>query len=204
MEEYPSNSFKSKELEAKKEREKKDKVVTGIVRKKKGVTSKLASIFLEEDIDNVGSYIVNDVLIPSAKKAVHDVLADSVDMLFGNGTRSKTSVPGSRVSYRSYYNDKQDRRSVPQGPRKMATYEYNDIEFENRGDAENVLSCMEETISMYGIVSVADLYDFAGYPGTPTDQKYGWDDLHTAYVYRKVGISGGGYSIKFPRARPIE
>ena len=70
----------------------------------------------------------------------------------------------------------------------------NDIIFDNREEAENVLSKMKEVVSMYGIVSVADLCDIVGIDGHYMDFKRGWTDINGAQI---VEVRNG-YSIKFP------
>ena len=75
----------------------------------------------------------------------------------------------------------------------------NDIIIENRGEAEDVLSRMDELIDQYGLVSVADLYDLVGINGNYTDNKYGWFNIRTASVVRVRD----GYMIKLPKAVPL-
>ena len=58
---------------------------------------------------------------------------------------------------------------------------------------------MEELISMYGLVSVADLYELVGITGSYTDNKYGWYDIRSASVVRVRD----GYLLKFPKAIPL-
>ena len=67
---YKANSRKSKEdMRANSsERRKVEKVVSGNVRtRKKGEINRFKDVFIAEDISNVKSYIVMDVLIPAAK-----------------------------------------------------------------------------------------------------------------------------------------
>ena len=77
--------------------------------------------------------------------------------------------------------------------------EISDIIIENRGEAEDVLSRMDELIDQYGLVSVADLYDLVGINGNYTDNKYGWFNIRTASVVRVRD----GYMIKLPKAVPL-
>jgi hypothetical protein len=51
-------------------------------------------------------------------------------------------------------------------------------------------------IDTYGIVSVADFYDLVGITGNYTDNKYGWNNIHSASIVRVRE----GYMIKLPRA----
>ena len=159
MEEYKSNSHKSKDEEKKKEIA---KVVTGEVKtKKKNEAQKFADTFISEDIANVKSYILMDVLVPALKKAISDVVTNGIDMiLYGEPGRTKKSTTASKVSYRSYYDRTSDRDDYISSRRRG--FEYEDIILETRGEAEEVLMRMDELIDTYGIVSVGDLYDLVG------------------------------------------
>lgn len=192
--EYKSNSFKSKEETTNKSEEKKiEKIVNGKVKKKK--KTKFADIFSSEDVSNVKSYIIDDVLLPAVKRAINDMVSEGIHMLLYGEKSTKSSTPGSRVSYRSYY-DKPDSRTSRVG---SPVYNYDEIILETRGEAEDVLSRMDEIIDQYGIISVADFYDLVGVSSSYTDNKYGWVDIRTAEVIR----TRDGYKIKLPRAKAL-
>lgn len=72
MEEYKPNSHKSKEERKESIPEKHvEKVISGTVKpKKKSEMQKFADVFISEDVNNVKSYIVMDVLVPAIKKAI--------------------------------------------------------------------------------------------------------------------------------------
>ena len=72
MEEYKPNSHKSKEEQKNLVPEKRvEKVISGTVKsKKKSEMQKFADVFISEDVNNVKSYIVMDVLVPAIKKAI--------------------------------------------------------------------------------------------------------------------------------------
>lgn len=197
MQDYQSNSHRSREST---EEKRLTKVVTGSVRpKKKSNTEKLAELFLPEDVENLKTYVVRDILIPAGKKAVSEI----IDMfLYGSTGRSSKGTNASKVSYRSYYENSNDRRTATAPSRPSTGYHYDDIVFDNRGEAEEVLVSMEECIATYGMVTVRDFYDLVGVTGNHTDQKYGWLDLRTASVVR-LRMGEGGYMIKLPRAVPL-
>ena len=77
-------------------------------------------------------------------------------------------------------------------------YSGNDLYSE--GEAEDVLSRMDELIDTYGVVSVADLYDLVGISCNYTDNKYGWTNLRNAEPVRVRD----GYMLKLPKALPID
>lgn len=198
MEEYKPNSHRSKEAPA--PEKKVEKVVRGSVKaKKKSEIQKFASVFIQEDAQKVKSYILMDVLVPSLKKAISDIVTNGIDMmLYGETGRTKKSGTASKVSYRNYYDKREDRRDYNSN-RTRSGYDYDDIIVDNRGEAEEVLSRMDELIATYGIVSVADLYDLVGITGNYTDNKYGWTDIRSASVVRVRD----GYMLKLPRALPL-
>ena len=202
MIEYKPNSHKSKE-ERIPER-KVEKVVSGVVKpKKKSDIQKFADIFISEDISNVKSYILLEVLIPAIKKAIFDIVTNGIDMiLYGEGrTRNKSTI-ASKVSYQRYY----DRTMVDEQRRNYSNssarngFDYDELIFPTRGDAEAVLDAMNEIISQYGVVSIMDLYDLAN---VSTDNyqlnRYGWTDISGCKVIRVRD----GYILNLPRPLPI-
>lgn len=197
MEEYKSNSHKSKEHADKKV----DKIVTTNVKtKKKNEIRKFADIFISEDASNVKSYVIMDVLIPAVKKAISDIVTNGIDMiLYGGSGSKKSSLGASKVSYRSYYDRGSDRREDRVSTGIRSRYSYDDIIIENRGEAEAVLEGLDDLIDRYKMASVADLYDLVGITGSYTDNNYGWTDIRSASVVRVRD----GYMLKLPRALPL-
>lgn len=210
MEEYKSNSYRSKELQKKETNEnikpqdrKVEKVVTGVVKtKKKSKISQAMDNFISEDAKNVKSYVLGEVLIPAIKKAISDIVTDGIDIILYGETRGKNRrSTADRVSYRSYYDDRGGRNRMNERQAIMAgSYSYDDIILSTRGEAEDVLSRMDELIETYGLVRVADLYDLVGITGNYTDNKYGWMNIRNAEIIRVRD----GYMIKMPRAVPID
>ena len=80
------------------------------------------------------------------------------------------------------------------------SYSYDDIILSTRGEAEDVLTRMDELMDKYGLVRVADLYDLVGITGNYTDNKYGWTNIRNAKITRLRD----GYMIEMPRAVPID
>lgn len=207
MEEYKSNSYRSKELQknddVKPEDRKIEKVVTGVVKtKKKSKISQAMDNFISEDAKNVKSYVLGEVLIPAIKKAISDIVTDGIDIiLYGEARGRNKRSTADRVSYRSYYDDRGGRNRMNERQAIMAgSYSYDDIILSTRGEAEDVLSRMDELIETYGLVRVADLYDLVGITGNYTDNKYGWMNIRNAEIIRVRD----GYMIKMPRAVPID
>lgn len=199
MIDYKPNSHKYKEEQKTKDK-KIEKVVTGVAKaKKKGELQKFADIFIAGDISNVKSYIIDDVLIPIAKKAIDDIVNNGLKiLLYGSDEgfrRTKNSC--TRASYRDYYDDDSRHKSANLSTKR---FDYDDVLFETRSDAAKVLTQMDEIIEQYEVVSVADMYDLAGLSQPYTSNKYGWSDIRSAEVVR----AHDGYIIKLPRALPID
>lgn len=200
---YPSNANKRRE-EKDPEEKKIEKIVSGkVVRRKKPLSKRITGVFIGEDINSVGSYVVHDVLIPAAKSAISEMVQGGIEMLlFGErrGDRTKRSQGRSYVSYdkASYRNVRDDRREL--SSRSRATHNFDDISLTTRGEAEEVLSHLVDLIIDYGQASVSDLYDLVGITGNFTDNKYGWTDLSSASVSR----GRDGYLLNLPRTRLLD
>lgn len=190
-----SHRYKEEQKNASSER-KIEKVVSGNVKtKKKSETSKLRDVFIAEDVSNVKSYIFMDVLVPAIKNAIVDIVTDGVNMIFGTKGKAKTSS-SNYVSYRDY--SRRDDRVRDARPSNR--FNYDDLIFESRGEAEAVRDQMDAMIERYGFVTIADMYDMADLSAPYTSNKYGWTNLRNADVVRVRE----GYIIKLPRALPID
>jgi hypothetical protein len=201
MEEYKPNSDKYKKDKNKEDEKRAEKIVSGsVVTKPKSAIKKFSESFVSEDLKNVKSYVIGDVLIPAIKKAISDIVRDGIDMLlYGSSSKRgdrRSSVD--RVSYSNYYD--RDRRILPDTRSTYSGYLDRDIILSSRGEAEDVLARMDELMDTYGLVRVADLYDLVGITGNYTDNKYGWTNIRNAEI---VHVRDG-YLIKMPRAVPID
>ena len=176
---------------------KNEKIVRGAAKvKKKNKILKFADIFLAEDIDSVKEYIVTDVVIPAVKNAI----SDTVDAFLFNGSKDRRRSTASKVSYGRDFDDR-ERRVKEDRSRRAKGYEYDEIIFNTRGDAEAVLDRMNDMLDQFSIVSVGDLYDMADIStDNYTVNKYGWKDIQSANVVRVRD----GYIIKLPKPMPID
>lgn len=199
MEEYKSNSDRSKNQSQEVPQRRAEKVITGgVTQRRKSGIDKLGSIFLAGDVEDVKEYIIEDVLIPTIKRAFYDIICNGTGMLLGERNSNKGSQ-SSRVSYRAYYDRSDERKSRDNSNQSRSNYSYKDLIFDNRGDAEVVLEQMFELLDRYDAVSIADLFDLAGESSNYTDNKYGWTNLADA----RVQPVRGGYVIQLPRATTL-
>ena len=206
MDEFVPNSHKFKEEQKKstaltterKEKPSVQRITKGKVKtKKKSELRKFADVFIAEDISKVKSYALGEVIIPTIKKAICDIISNGIEMILWGETGHTKRSSGSRISYSKYYDDRRDGRRSDVSARTR--YDLDDVIFESRDEAKEVLERMDELIDQYGMASIADFYDLAGVTGNYTDNKYGWTNLSAADVVRVRD----GYMIKLPRVRPL-
>ena len=201
MENYKPNSHKSKEENKTlpDEREKLEKVIKGTVKTKKNEMRKLRDVFISEDVKSVKSYILMDVLVPAIKDAIEDIVTNGIRMVLRGETSARKSSSASKISYNRIYDNKRDNDRFARDSSPSIRYSYDDIILESRGEAEDVITRMEEIIEEYGFVRVADLYDLVGITGDYTDNKYGWTSIRSAEPVRVRN----GYMLRLPRAVPL-
>ena len=210
MTEYKPNSHKSKEENNEVERKKLEPIAKGRKVDKKNESFK---DMVKNNMPSIKEYVVCDILIPTAKKALSeiigsssDIIVDTVDtLLFGEKRSRRRRGGSSRTSYYKYYEDRERDRDRDRDRRRgydrvRRGYDFEDIILDSRREAEEVLDRMEDLIDTYKIVSVADLYDLVGISGNYTDNKYGWTNLRNAYVESHRD----GYSLKLPKPLPLD
>lgn len=181
-----------------------------VSKRKATIGERLAKTFLsEENVDNVGDYLLNDVVIPAIKDTIVDFIQKGTDMLFYGETKSRSgrrrgaddrenynrisTVGGRSSSSRSSGGySRRDYNRVYRG--------YESVYLESRGDAEEVIDNLTELVLDYKCVSVADLYDLVGLPSVHTDNKWGWYDVTRASIRRVRG----GWTIDLPEPEPLD
>lgn len=202
MSDYKPNSHKYREGQSKPPEKREIKpVIKGTAKiKKKSEIRKFADVFVAEDASNVKSYIIDNMVIPGVKKLFVGIICTAAEMIFGEqgyGRNGQGGRGGSYISYGDRYGRREERNVSAAKPR----FDYNDILFETRGEAEAVLRAMWGSIDDYGYVTIADMYDFADLTAPPfTSVKYGWKDLTDAHIVRTFD---GAYMIKLPRATQL-
>jgi hypothetical protein len=202
---YPSNSKTQSERSELLEKRVQRIISRKVKRQKRSLSKRILGFIFEDTTKNVGEYIIHDVLIPAAKNMVCDIIGwggFAEILLFGEKRGSRTRREGERsyTPYGSYYRqlDRERDRGISKVGR--ARHDFDEIIFETRGEAEEVLSHLVDLTIDYDVASVADLYDLVGIESAHTDQKYGWTDLRGASVSRVRE----GYMINLPRTKPID
>ena len=185
--EYPGNPKRSKKVET----------VGKIITKEPNTGKKILSTFFQGDFRTVGSYLLGDILLPTVKDTLSDILHSTIDILvsgdsYGYSRSIRNRKEKDRVSYNKISNRKrQDEDRDYASPREYLK----EVIFEEAGDAEEILDTLVTAIDDAGYVSVADYYEACNIPSNFTDNKRGWDTLASARVKRVKG----GYIINLPR-----
>lgn len=182
-----------------------EKVVSSEVTvKEKSLGGKLAETFLSEDVANVKTYILKDVIIPAIKDTIVDIVKNGIEMMFYGdtkiGRRDTRSSGGTYVSYSSYYQPTSRSRTESSGDSNRNRNNSRDFIFASRGEAEKVLDTLCEIVAEYQAASVADLCQLVGVTGEWTDNKWGWFELGSASVKRVHG----GYMLDLPKPTYLE
>ena len=155
MEDYKPNSHKSREeARAPESKERMEKVVTGEVKlKKKTGIRKFADVFIVEDIRNVLGFVWTDLVVPATKEIAYNSFTSTLDyLMYGiGGGRSKRSSSSSRTSYDRFYEKERERdRRDPRDSGTRSRFDYEDVIFKSRGDADLVLAKMQKRPSTTG------------------------------------------------------
>ena len=203
---FPKNSNAAKKPHP--ERVRNEKVIKGrAIQRKKPLGSRISELFVVEDADSVGSYLVLDVLIPAAKNLIADMVGEGIQrMLFGDSSgysRSRNSGPSRGYTSYSSIGKPSYKSSEPRNlsPRSRATHNFGDIILPTRGEAEQVLDRMFGMLDQYDLVTVADLYDFVGITSEYTDNDWGWTELRGLV---KIHRARDGYLLDLPKPSPIK
>ena len=176
-----------------------------VVKKKRTVMDKFKESFLGES-ENLGDYIMYDVLIPAFRDTVSDLGFGLIERLVGGG-RSRPGR-GSFVrdrgrSYVSYNNTRDrdrgrdDRRDLDRETRSR--HNFDNIVFTHKWQAEDVLAHLVEMVAEYDEATVRSFYELSNIEAEYTDDRYGWTNLRDAYVTR----TRNGFIIVFPPTRPL-
>ena len=202
---YPSNSHRSKERgqEVKPaDTPRVEKIIQGgAAIRQDSLAEKARKTFIAEDIKRVGSYIVSNVIVPAIKRGIDDAVSNGVHMmLYGSSKPSDTRRSGGqRIAYDEIYPTRRDDRHSREYQRGRV-FNFSNITFEERGDADLVLDTLQEFIDCYGQARVSDFYEAAGITDVDyTSVDYGWTSLRRAYVEP----DGDGWCIYLPRPVPL-
>lgn len=201
----PANSHTAKEAAqaAAAPREPIEKVITGNARViKTPWYRRVGQSMVADDAQTIGEHILFNIIIPSTKNLIRDVLVGTVDRTFyGSGVRSAAGPGGMRGTQGGIRQKYHEIASGPSDPRRVmsqsdrATHNFGNLMLDTRDEAIHVLNQLIDRINKYGSASVADFYDYCGV--TTSDyaaQRWGWTDL----LGTDVRQSRGGWHLVLP------
>ena len=192
---YPANPTKQQERRTKKV------VEGGVSKQKKSLGKKIEETFLSATFAEVIADCATEVVIPAVKNMLYDAISGGFQMLLWGEIKNGTNARrGPYIDYagRSRYSTTSSKRDDP--PFKKAHRNIDDVYFETKADAYNVLDNLMAAVDKYGEVSVSDLNDLIGEAGEFTDNKYGWTNLSRAEIKRYRN----GWLLVLPNVNPLE
>ena len=185
---------------------------------KKPMSRKISDIFISDQADTVGSFIVEEVIIPGVKDALLDILHGSIDRIFGGtaygGYNSKRRQDIDGASWRKYhdrsrgrsrydYDDDDDDYDDDYRGRRRRNRSYDESVFSlNTNDKANknrVRERISDIMHDQKYLSIYDVKVTLGFPSVeiePTDQDWGWDDIRDMRCYRDYK---GKFILELPR-----
>lgn len=188
------------------EGEKMAKVVSGEVTvKKKSGLKKVGEEILAEDVKEIRTHILWDVIVPGIASFTSKVLHETIDSIFGKPQESKKPAYTSYDKYAKsgYYSNSYYSSGVSSAParrRSRSVFDLLELGLDSREDAETVLDMMVERTMDRGRCSVGTYYELMGVDTQHTDYNWGWPELTRARVQRR---GDGKYVILLPTPEPL-
>lgn len=216
--EFPPNSHAKKEArparpsETTSDRKEVARVATGkVIRRKRPLHKRFLDAFRPEDNKGFIEYVLLDMLVPGIKDTIADAGIASIENALGSGghsrSRGRSRGGGGSGGYTSYNRMSSSRgsgrRDDDRRPAKRESRgpsDHQELVFETRVEANEVLDQMFEMVSKYEVVTMRDLLSLAGEPHSFTDEDWGWLDLRGSSVHRV----NGGYLLDLPRPEPLD
>lgn len=198
---YNSNSQKSKNPEPTEAPRVQGPVISGgAVERKEPLRKKFLQAYAGDSAQSVGQYLLMDVVVPSTKNLISDLVTQGINrILYGSSRSSGVRTVSGQPSYGKYFNggaSSQPQQTPAQfSQQARANHSFGEIVLQTRADAELVIDSLRELIEQYGNAKVVDLYRLVSISSDFTDQKYGWTNLARAGVLQVRE----GYLLDLPR-----
>jgi len=173
---------------------------------------------IADDISNVKDDIVDNILLPTARDVVVNIVTSAIEtIIYGSSGSPSRYSRGGRVNYSGIYsgglkssrvvrlNDDEPRRQRVGQP---GLY-YQDIVM-SKPEIDDVIWRLSQVEDQYGLTSISDLYDAIGKTigngEDPfknvrefTDNQWGWSDISRARAEKVPN----GYILRMPRIEPL-
>lgn len=191
-------------------KEKPDKfepVVSGVRQRKSGIGKKLADIFIANDPAYVKDYVFYKICVPAVQDTLLDMVWGGLSMLFREGDVRAPKMGRRSSFYHGAYDERGSSKITREGPsrsseRHSGSRRIDDLEFDERADAEEVLERVMALAEEYGNVAIADVFDICDMDHSYTDRDWGWDAEALSRV-KVERLGRGKYTLYFPRARRL-
>lgn len=196
--------------------------------KKKTLGEKFKNVFIAADFQDVKNYVVWDIIVPSIRMALHDVMVGIADSVFlGAGTAASqylnrnggvTTLNQQKINYSKLSSSKAksltmtggERRSLPAS--RPTGYEVLEMTFDDYGKLQEAWDLALDVIDTYGKIGIdrwAEILasKFKRQDGAPfpypdyTAAYYGWKSLDGAAI---VTVGPNSYYFKTPKPIPIK
>ena len=172
-------------------------------KRKPSVGRKLSNTFIKEDVSTVKNHLFFDVIVPTLKEMV----ISGIEMMFYGGTtprdRHYRRGTNERTSYQKIYTS--DGRRIDDDRRSTRVSRQSnmceDLEFNSRASAEDVLYSIRSYYNQYGNVSLSDVYTIINKTEwiQSTDNNWGWEDISGI----RIEEFRDKYYMTFPRLIPL-
>lgn len=219
FEAYPNASYSANKLEKNAPKPKAKPKQEAIIKpgrvstKKQSAWRRAKHRIFEQEGEELKHYVIEDILIPSIKDTISNIVANGIDIiLYGearhtNNRRSsileRSTRYGNYVTYSSTSNRPasiSSRGPMGSGAAVRNSLALDDFIFQTRGEAMDILDRLSTILSDYGIVTVADLYDMCGLKSQYTYNNYAWKDLSTA----GISLTRDGYLLNLPTPQTFD
>lgn len=195
------------------QREKLESVVKKgtVIQKKPNILKRTARSMVADDVQNVGDFVVTDILVPALRNLIYDVIVGGAGRtIFGSAQARRPGMsPGLfgtaqnlKTAYHAASNPQAAAASQPAGMTKQAQarFDFSEISLTDHSEALYIIELLKGRVAEYGTASVADLYDLLGHTGAFTDQNWGWSDLSNARVHQ----NRAGFVLDLPHPVPLK
>ena len=206
---YPSNSnnHKAKEEAVAHPPVVKPVITSGASVRKKGIIAKVFGSFISEDVDDIGSYLFKDVIVPAVQDTLVNSIKDTADMLFYGEARSANNSRRRNNNYTVYSKGGKTQSTQSTQSRQQPTannramHRFDSLEFDDYGSAKDVIDSLNDYIFEYESATVGTFYDFASVSHSWTDVSFGWYDVSMVKPRR---IRNGNWVLDLPKPVPLK
>lgn len=183
MEKIRPNNNKSKQ-----EKKKYSPVVkkAEIVSSKKSITNRIIDTFLDNDVRDIKSWLIEEVIVPGLKDTFLDLMSMALTGEAYRGSKRKRGRydDRGRVNYGGYYSG-DHRSSKRRRSRERSRYyeedhdcDYRAIVLKSRAAAEDIVDKLRDIIRDDGDVSVATFFELLDIASSFNDNNWGWTREH--------------------------